>query len=374
MSRFNFGNMRSQICSGSRETAARTKCLSIVMILFLTSVFSLGFASANAQNVLDRVTKIGHRTAPISSTKLSPLTSPFVALPTLTKRLPATPFVVPITVDTAGGIIAFQFNVLYDPAVMDPSGANFGCSTSGTLAAGRSPVCNVVPGDEGRLQVSVFGSGAMSGTGTVLNVTFQADASAVSGNVSPLTFEAVTFFDNSGPIAYSPQGGQVTFLGPFNLTAPTFNRTIPSTFEVPITVDEISDLGINSFQFIMLYDPALVVPSGPNFGCSSDSTLSASLALLCNVVPGQEGTLRVTAFGTTAIAGSGTLLNLTFATTPGAAFGQFVTADFPKRLLFQEQPRSAIFASQRPGYALCTDRGSGLSWRPRLDRRWSRGR
>lgn len=335
-SRFKIGKTGSQVCLGSREPAARPSCLSISLkILLVASAITFGFVSSYAQNVVDRKANFRPGTTQLSSKKRSALTSPFVALPTLTKRLPATPFVVPITVDTAGGIIAFQFNILYDPAVLDPSGPNFGCSTSGTLAAGRSPICNVAPGDEGRLQVSVFGSGAMSGTGAVLNVTFLADPSAVSGSVSPLTFEAVSFFDNSGPIAYSPQGGQVTFLGPFTLTAPTVNRMIPSTFEVPITVDEISDLGINSFQFIVLYDPALLVPSGANFGCSSDATLSAGLALLCNVVPGQEGMLRITAFGTTAIAGSGTLLNLTFATATGVTSGSSSTLTFQNVFFFK---------------------------------------
>lgn len=335
MFRFTFSKLGSSIglaCLGSGQSTPK---LTFATIVILVLAFTLGFSKANAQNSPDRAGTRRPLATSISTTDRPQLINPLVALPTLTKRLPATPFVVPVTVDNAGGIIAFQFNILYDPAVMHPSGANFGCSTSGTLASGRSPVCNVALGDEGRLQVSVFGGSAMSGTGTVLNVTFQADALAVSGNISPLSFEAVNFFNNSGPVTYHPQGGQVTFLGPFTLTAPTVGRTLPSTFEIPVTVDEVSDLGINSFQFNVLYDPAVIVPSGPNFGCSSDATLSVDLSLLCNVVPGQEGTLRVTAFGSTAIAGSGTLVNLTFATAPGAASGNSSPLSFQNVFFFK---------------------------------------
>ena len=83
-------------------------------------------------------------------------------------------FVVPITVGdiTGDGIIAFQFNITFDPQVMDTTGPNFGCSADGTLAgdAGLSTVCNVNP--DGTLRVAAYGAYPMTGAGTILNVSF----------------------------------------------------------------------------------------------------------------------------------------------------------------------------------------------------------
>jgi hypothetical protein len=52
-------------------------------------------------------------------------------------------------------------------------------------------------------------------------------------------------------------------------------------------------------------------------------------------VPGQAGILRVTAFGTTAIAGSGNLLNLTFATAQGVPSGSSSPLTFQNVFFFK---------------------------------------
>jgi len=138
-----------------------------------------------------------------------------VTAPTLFKSKPST-FSIPITVDNISGlgVFAFQFNVLYNPAVIDPSGVNFGCSTAGTLAgdAGLTPTCNILP--DGTLRVSVSGVAPMTGSGTVMNLTFATDAAAVLGSTSPLTFENVFFFNSGGALANVPHNGQVTVIGP----------------------------------------------------------------------------------------------------------------------------------------------------------------
>jgi hypothetical protein len=137
-----------------------------------------------------------------------------ITAPFLTKTRPST-FVVPISVgDISGnGILAFQFNIVYNPAVIDPSGVNFGCSTTGTLAetANLTATCNVQP--DGVLRVAVSGTGAMTGSGTILKVTFATDPATVPGNTSPLTFQNLFFFNGSGPVATNPTNGQVMIVG-----------------------------------------------------------------------------------------------------------------------------------------------------------------
>jgi hypothetical protein len=137
-----------------------------------------------------------------------------VTAPTLTKTTPST-FVVPIAVGdvTGNGILAFQFNILYNPAVIDPSGTNFGCSTTGTLAetANLTATCNVQP--DGVLRVAVSGTGSMTGSGTILKLTFATDPAAAPGNTSPLIFQNLFFFNGGGPVTTNPTNGQITIVG-----------------------------------------------------------------------------------------------------------------------------------------------------------------
>jgi Cohesin domain len=137
-----------------------------------------------------------------------------VTAPSLTKTTPST-FVVPISVGdvTGNGILAFQFNIVYNPSVIDPSGTNFGCSTVGTLAetANLTATCNVQP--DGVLRVAVSGTGSMTGSGTILKLNFATDPSAAPGNTSPLAFQNMFFFNGGGPVTTNPTNGQITIVG-----------------------------------------------------------------------------------------------------------------------------------------------------------------
>ncbi len=148
----------------------------------------------------------------------SAVTSPVhITAPTLISPAPAT-IVVPITVSdiTGDGIIAFQFHLLYDPAIINPTGPNFGCSTAGTISgtAGMSATCNVAPGDAGRLQVAVSGANAITGSGTVFKLTFVTHPSAQFNTFSLLTFQNVFFYNLGGEFANVPHNGRITLIGP----------------------------------------------------------------------------------------------------------------------------------------------------------------
>lgn len=84
---------------------------------------------------------------------------------------PLSTFTVPIDLDEASGIFAYQFHMSYNRKVMEPLGQNYGCSTEGTIAQGYSVDCNAV---DGVLRVSVYGAFPLEGDGTVLNITFRA--------------------------------------------------------------------------------------------------------------------------------------------------------------------------------------------------------
>lgn len=132
-------------------------------------------------------------------------------------------FSIPLTVNdvTGQGVSSFQFDIIFDPNVIDPAVLNAGCSAPpGTVAgnAGFAVVCNVPTGDPVRLKVAAFGFvNPLSGSGTLMNIAFTVDPSASGGDVSPLNFEAVQFFSNAFPtppgIPNVPTNGQVTILG-----------------------------------------------------------------------------------------------------------------------------------------------------------------
>ncbi len=279
-----------------------------------------------------------------------------VYAPTADQSVPST-FVVPVNVAdiTDASIIAFQFNIVYDPKVISPTGNNFGCSVEGTIAgaSGLSAVCNVT--DDNTLRVAVYGAYSITGAGTVLNVTFTTHSDASPGNYSPLHFENVYFFNAGGAVSTYPHDGQITLVDStptptatptasatatpapalaVDVFAPTAYQVTPSIFLVPITVGDITDNGIIAFQFNILYDPMLIQPVGANFGCSTEGTLAgdAGLSAVCNVTP--DGTLRVAVYGSGSIAGSGTLLNLTFTTGAAAVAGDVSSLIFENVFFF----------------------------------------
>lgn len=181
--------------------------LTALLAVFLSSVSVL---PANAQSVSGEV-----QSAAGQKSGAAGLLPVIVSAPVLFKTKPST-FDVSISVAdiTGEGIFAFQFNVLYDPAVIDPSGTNFGCSTTGTIAqpANLTATCNVLP--DGVLRVAVSGTAAMTGSGTILKLTFSTDPAVAVGSISPLTFQSVFFFNGGGRVPVTTTNGSVTIVAP----------------------------------------------------------------------------------------------------------------------------------------------------------------
>ncbi len=111
--------------------------------------------------------------------------------------------VVPVTVQgaTDKGIIAYQFDLRYDPSVIQPQAD--AVSLAGTVSGSFSVVANAET--PGLLKVAVYGPFALNESGVLLNFNFTAVGSPFS--VSPLTWE--NFMFNEGGIRMNIIDGQV---------------------------------------------------------------------------------------------------------------------------------------------------------------------
>jgi hypothetical protein len=138
----------------------------------------------------------------------------------------------------------------------------------------------------------------------------------VSGNWTPPTSFARG--NKTGPVA--PEGGVVTVF------TPTMLAQTGSNFDVPITVSDTSQpTPIISYDIILTYDPAVIVPQVP--AASVAGTLGDLGALTIN--QGTPGVIIVSYFRAAPLAGAGTLLNFKFTAVGGhLAFSDLAWTDF----------------------------------------------
>ncbi len=125
-----------------------------------------------------------------------------VELPIL--RIPADEEVrIPINVQGAANkeIISYEFNLRYDPSVIQPQDAPV--NLSGTVSRGLSAVSNAT--EPGLLRVVVYGPAPIDDDGLLLNLRFTAVGDA--GSISPLTLEKIMF--NEGDPWVATTDGQV---------------------------------------------------------------------------------------------------------------------------------------------------------------------
>jgi len=110
-----------------------------------------------------------------------------------------------IPVSAAGvadkGIIAYQFDLRYDPAVIQPR--EYPIDLTGT--ASRGLVAAVNADEPGLLRVAVYGPTQIDSNGLLFNLRFTAVGAA--GTVSPLTFEQMVF--NEGDLETVVTNGEV---------------------------------------------------------------------------------------------------------------------------------------------------------------------
>lgn len=128
---------------------------------------------------------------------------------------PGVTILIPISVDTGGNELwDHQYDLLYDPAILTPTGPNNGCVTAGAMTgdAGVGVTCFISP--VGRLNLATASSSFVQGSGTLMFVRFAVAPGATEGAVSPLTFTDAFFFDLNGTLPGSTVNGSFTVLGP----------------------------------------------------------------------------------------------------------------------------------------------------------------
>ncbi len=111
--------------------------------------------------------------------------------------------IVPVNVQGVAdkGIISYEFDLRYDPAVIQPMAD--AVDVKGTVSRGLSVVAN--PYEPGLLRVVVYGAMPIDENGGFLNFRFV--AVGTPGSVSPLTFERIMF--NEGEPRVSTTDGQI---------------------------------------------------------------------------------------------------------------------------------------------------------------------
>jgi len=110
---------------------------------------------------------------------------------------------IPVTVQGAVGkdIIAYQFELKYDPSVIQPHTDLV--DLAGTASRGLSAVANVT--EPGLVRVVVYGVAPIDGNDVLLNLRFK--AIGMPGSASPLTWEHAIF--NEGDPGTFVTDGQV---------------------------------------------------------------------------------------------------------------------------------------------------------------------
>ena len=93
-----------------------------------------------------------------------------------------------------------------------------------------------------------------------------------------------------------------------SVTLPNSSTSSGTNFDIPITVGDLTGQNVTSYDFDILYDPAVIQPQTTQ--TDKNGTISSGLTVGSTIV--EPGRLRVSAFGGTPVSGSGVLLKLKF--------------------------------------------------------------
>ena len=131
--------------------------------------------------------------------------------------------IIPVSVTGAAGkeIISYEFDLRYDPAVIQPQ--ENPVDVSGTVSRGLLAVAN--PNEPGLLRVVLYGAYPIEANGLLLNLKF--NAVGAPGSVSPLTFERMMF--NEGDPGTLATDGMVQLSGAGANQAEITGRLLNST-------------------------------------------------------------------------------------------------------------------------------------------------
>lgn len=135
---------------------------------------------------------------------------------------------------------------------------------------------------------------------------------SVSGQQTGQNFSGILIGDVSGN--WSPaammSGAEINLIRQDQAVAvalPVTGGVTGATVTLPITVGDLTGRGVIAYDLDMIFDPAVLTPADPPVDATG--TLSGTMTITPNATGGR---LRISAFGTEALTGSGTLLRLRF--------------------------------------------------------------
>jgi hypothetical protein len=136
---------------------------------------------------------------------------------------PGSTIEVPLSISNlnGAGVDAYQFDIEYDPAVVEP--AQVAADLTGTISSSLAVAFNVPT--PGLLKVVVYGAIPATGDGTYINLRFNTIGAA--GSSSPLSISE--FIINSGTEAVSVTNGQVTVSGASGNSSTLTGRLLSAT-------------------------------------------------------------------------------------------------------------------------------------------------
>lgn len=218
-----------------------------------------------------------------------------VSLPTVQGQAGAS-LTIPVTVgDVSGqGVLSYQFTVAFDTSIVKITGA----SITGTLSANLSMSVNTSV--VGRITVAAAGSQALSGSGTLVNLS----ANLTGKGASNLTFSGFQF--NEGTPAASLTNGQVV-VPQLAVTIPAVSAKVlvGSAISIPIQTESLTGLNVLAYQFAVSFDTTKIKITG----ISTEGTLSSAMTTTVNTQV--AGRVTVGAAGSQALVGAGVLVKLT---------------------------------------------------------------
>ena len=214
---------------------------------------------------------------------------------------------IPLTVGdlTGQGVTAFQFVVTYDPSVIEITNAVGG----GTLSEGKLLLSNTTV--SGQISVSGASDFDYEGGGVLVNL----EVTYLSEGTTSLTISSFMF--NEGSPSASSTNGSVTVTdgqgpSPVNLSLPNSSiGTVDESLTLPVTVDNLTGKGVQSYEFTFTFDPAVLRVDGVNvsntLSAGTNPTTSSPIA----------GQYVVTWTSGSTLSGAGTLIEIV--TTPLSA-------------------------------------------------------
>jgi CSLREA domain-containing protein len=137
-------------------------------------------------------------------------------------------------------------------------------------------------------------------------------------------------------------------LGGVSVSLPNGSGSSGTTVLIPVTVGDLTGLGVTAYDLTVSFDPSVLQPASPAF--ETIGTLTGAAGGYSTFVdPGQPtGRLRVGAFGTTALSGQGALIFLRFTVVNGGAANS--SLNFEQFIFGEGRPQDAQAATSNGSF------------------------